>query len=376
MDSSPTKAGRSWRKKLLTGIAFGTLLALAVIEVALRLFPGLLSAGLADQVYSRYRVSPGGIYYAVRGYPLRFCWPGFRVAMYSHGYRWLHETDFRGFRNPPGVATELLLLGDSQIYGHGVEEPQTAAAVLRQRFGRGAYNMGRQGDCLRESYVLTRLFLSELKPRDVVVFVHFNDFEDLLQYKEGAITAPELEWDYQKFRRMMDDPAFSEVFGTQMDRLLTVRLAKGLYLASTQPLPVPAPFLPDRPPLSADAMMAPERFRLATEYYRQMLPKLADVCQEGGAQLHVVYLSCGLPDVAAFDRQAAGVIKEICDRDAIPFGDTEQLITVERILPGDGHLTAMGHEVLAEWLDGFLRREQPERTPTDQRTESTSTANG
>jgi len=42
--------------------------------------------------------------------------------MYYNRYVWTHEADALGFRNRgPIVPADVLLLGDSFIYGHGVE---------------------------------------------------------------------------------------------------------------------------------------------------------------------------------------------------------------------------------------------------------------
>jgi hypothetical protein len=107
-----------------------------------------------------------------------------------NGLRWRHATDARGFRNPDGVPTQVLLLGDSMIYGHGVEEPATVAGVLRREHAIAAYDMSRQGSCLYDDYVLLRLWLERLRPRQVVLFVFVNDCATAMLPPRGTARRP------------------------------------------------------------------------------------------------------------------------------------------------------------------------------------------
>ncbi len=123
----PASRARLWGQRL-TLLTVVTLLLLGTLELLLAFAPGLFGEQRLNEVYSRYDIRPGGIYVRERRAGLRFMWPDFSTENYWNGYRWQHSTDSRGFRNPPGTPTEVLLLGDSLIYGHGVEEPETVSA--------------------------------------------------------------------------------------------------------------------------------------------------------------------------------------------------------------------------------------------------------
>lgn len=356
MSTGPRNSRRKRVRKFLAGLLFGTFLGLVSAEIGLRVSPGILSGGLADQVLSGYRASPGGIYYVVKDLPIRLCWPNYTDRLYASGYWWTHQTDARGFRNPPGVESDLLVLGDSQIYGHGVEEPETTCALLRRRFGRAAYNMARQGDCLHDSYILLRLFVDELRPRQVVLVVFYNDFRDSVTYKGRDMRAPELNWDYSSFRRLIDQPEARETRGSPLNRLLVFRLVVGLWLARDfQTAPHSGGISPvDPKPLKSEQILDAEDLNLAKSYYAEMLPHFAEACQRAGAKPYVVYLTWGMPTHSVFDAQAANFLSEVCSRQGIAFADTKGLITKEMLLPGDGHLAAQGHAALAQWLDALL----------------------
>src|SRR5881628_1529691 len=122
-------AGRG-RRQTLYRLFFLTLLAAAAIlaaEATLWLAPGLLKGRLANQVLSGYHSERVGIYVSdpYLGRTLR---PGFARSMYWNGHVWHHEANDDGYRGPRLRRADAVFLGDSMIYGHGVETDQTVAA--------------------------------------------------------------------------------------------------------------------------------------------------------------------------------------------------------------------------------------------------------
>lgn len=351
---------RALLKSRLGKVAAGCLLALIInfvaIEVALRSSYSWLSGGLADQVYSSYRDSVGGIFFCDRPTDFRLMWPNDRKEVFSHGYIWLHETDSLGFRNPLDIPTGLLVLGDSHMYGHGVAGSETTAAYLREDHGLPAYNMGRQGDCLYQFYVLCRLYLEELKPKTVVAVVFGNDFDDILNYRGEEPDYSELEWDFPALRERSRN-------GTpkiQISNLfLTLRLIKALSAAIK---------LRNAPPKGGPlpVFLQKDRIVKAKAYTERMLPELAKVCREAGAELRVVYLfpdydeSWGVP-LAEGDQ----FMQELCAQHEIPYLSTQPLFlgkAQEYFLPNDGHLNSEGHRALAAFIHEWMEREK-EKAP-------------
>jgi hypothetical protein len=210
--TTPTRAGRDLARAALgtAGLVLGSLLACALfLEVALRIAPELLGSRTANQIFSVYHAKPGGIYFHEPVTDLLYMRPDYQTHAWFNGYTWHHATDARGFRNPPGRPVDgALLLGDSLIYGHGVEEEDGVAAQLEKRHGRRVYNLSRQGDSLYPHYVMLRLHLEAFRPETVVLFVFHNDFHDLLAYRGVALLqeAPEITFgDYARIREQLAD---------------------------------------------------------------------------------------------------------------------------------------------------------------------------
>jgi hypothetical protein len=177
---------RRGRRRPLYGVVYVTLLAAlaaALFEVALRARPQLLQGQLANVAYSGYHWLGGGIYDLDPhiGPVLR---PGARRAMYWSGHRWRHEANAQGFRGPARDRADAVFLGDSMVYGHGLEEDDTLPAQFEKASGLATANLGQQGTGLVQDYLILRAKGAALRPRVVYLCVHFNDVEDALVYYE------------------------------------------------------------------------------------------------------------------------------------------------------------------------------------------------
>src|SRR2546428_8250861 len=111
------------------GIAVVSLLiTFGVLEAVLRAKPTLLGYAYANGALSKYTTRAGGIYYSDRNLRIHFMIPNHTAEMFANGYRWHHQSDSLGFRNPePRVPADVVILGDSLVYGHGVEVEDTVA---------------------------------------------------------------------------------------------------------------------------------------------------------------------------------------------------------------------------------------------------------
>src|SRR5262245_48861129 len=159
------------------------LVGLVALELVLRAYPLLLGDTYANGALSKYTNRPGGIFYYDRALAINLMIPNVTTRMYYNRYAWTHETDALGFRNrEPIVPADVMLLGDSLIYGHGAEYEHTVGYLLHGATGLRVANLARQGDCaFQEAYLLTA-FLPVVRAR--YVFYHFfeNDIADLSVY--------------------------------------------------------------------------------------------------------------------------------------------------------------------------------------------------
>jgi hypothetical protein len=353
-------------KRALRGLAAATLptiALLAVFEVVLRAFPDLLPMRVATAVYSVYGDKPGDIYFRDRPTRANFMWPNFETTAYWNGYRWRHRTDSLGFRNPPDLADRsLVLLGDSMIYGHGVEEQDTVAHFLRADHGRGAYSGARQGDCLYQEYLVARRLLPALRPKTLVLTVFLNDFADLETYrKPPEIAQPaELSLDVDALDQRLDHAGDRHPILAQVYRLKVWRLGVAAWdflstrhgVEDAAAAVGPPPFVL---PITDDARYAP-----LAHYYEVVLADLAARARETGTTL--VLLDLDVDDeifhgaLPAADR-VWSLIESIARANGVRALNTRSLFAdcPTCFLPHDGHLSREGHQRLA----GFLAAQLP-----------------
>jgi hypothetical protein len=354
------RAGQS-----LALVAGSLLFCALVLEVALRVEPELLGQRAANQLFSRYTTKPGGLYFREDTTDMFFMHPNQATRAYFNGYVWDHASDARGFRNPPGRPVDgTLLLGDSLIYGHGVEEEESLAGQLESRYGSDVYNLSRQGDCLYQHYVMLRLHLEAFEPETVVLFVFHNDFDDLLAYRGLDLLdrAPEIARnDYAALRRELEMRESNPHSWSRRLRYhaLTYRLFLALRSriqrmpersagataeAETNPL--------DRP------LVDPDTRAVMSRYYDRILGDLAERVDVVGATLVVVHLDAypaSTPETAESKAHVRELLASATARHGIALFDTGELIhACECTLPGDGHLTAEGHARLADFLHASL----------------------
>lgn len=108
---------------------FGIVLCVALAECLLRLFPGLLPV----EIYQQLRVDPGnlGVSHSYIGHLHR---PNNSFIISGKDFRAVHHTDAHGFRNawPWPERAEIVVVGDSLVFGHGVEDKESWPAILAQ----------------------------------------------------------------------------------------------------------------------------------------------------------------------------------------------------------------------------------------------------
>ncbi|HEV2852117.1 MAG TPA: hypothetical protein VHC97_04865 [Thermoanaerobaculia bacterium] len=354
----------------LGAVLLSSLLGLAALEAALRTLPLKRASALANEVYTAYGSFPGGIYFTEPETRINFMVPNLETVNFWNGYSWRHRADGLGFRNPPGLKDRsLLLLGDSLIYGHGVEEEQTVAHILRTRDGRPAYNMARQGDCLYQQYVLLRLYRDELAPRTVVLFVFFNDFSDLLFYRtrEEIERMPELGLDDRALRRRVADLGRNPRYPPrrQLYRLRSLRLLRGVAKSFSGDWMARAEAAPAGEDDLAAAVLRPEPFALASRYYRRVLGECQRLAAGKGAVLQVVLLDAGAGPGSdgqrAYERLRL-FLEKTSGEAGFSFTTTAGVFAGcgDCFLPHDGHFSPQGHARLARFLDARLQASSPE----------------
>ncbi len=361
---------RLLRLALATGAA---VLAIGAAEGLLRLRALPLGEAAARYVHGCYEPSQPRryIHTKIRQLRLRIHRPDFEADCYFQGYSWRHRSDGFGWRNPETwQSAQVVVLGDSIVYGHGVEEEQTTPHFLRGLLGRRVVNLGVTGASPVHYLAFLRNFALPLGPRVIVVLSFGNDLADVAKIR----TAGELE----RFVRTGEGRE-SRVFprakllerarlpgghrAVWLDRLALYRLVDyrlKLWRAGGSPpgielgdgaSPAAAGRLDLTPP--ADDVLDRMEDWLTVAYLRRALAMMADSSREAGAALVVGHV--GRRTDA--DWMLRRVLREMAAEHGFHYFDTPVLEGPHR-LPGDGHLSEAGHRLLAETLAAFLRERE------------------
>ena len=351
---------------LLT-VLFAVVVAFGLLEVSLRVAARYLPPNIANAVLDRFNdLAPDGIYFPDEAPFLRFMVPNHETELFCNGYTWGHKTDEWGFRNAPDTPKDILLVGDSMIYGRGVEYEQTAGALLRTRYGHPAYNMSREVDTLYHSYISLRLFVDRFKPKQVILFVFVNDPHETFYFRPGPALyqMPELHtFDYQAMWERMRSRGRNPWRSDWTMRIYTRRLYSALkgpgmppieiFPAGDQGAPAPVPYW-------VHAVMRPDVFAAVHSYYRVVIGNLTRFLLERSVELRLVYLDArdAVPGLDAVNDKLVDMVRGLCAEHRLVCDTTHSEFAgcKDCYLAGDGHYSVEGNRRLAKWLDGFLRR--------------------
>jgi hypothetical protein len=182
------------RAPRLALLAFGLVLAVVVLEIALRLVPRAISPRLLVlfEPGLRARIASGAfplqqdfreIARDDGGAPLFVANPRTRIVSIDEAPGGAERvTDELGFCNPPGrygQGIDVLALGDSFSWCHAVTPDRAWPARLGEKTGHAVYSLGRGGTGLHEYLQFLREFGLATRPRVVVMNVYGgNDLRD------------------------------------------------------------------------------------------------------------------------------------------------------------------------------------------------------
>ena len=351
-----------------TALVVGSiLLVLLALEATLRRWPLLLGHAFANGALTRYTTNAGGIYYFDRRVRVHFMIPNHRTTMYYNGYVWQHQTDALGFRNDPlHVPADVVLIGDSVVYGHGVNFEHTVGHLLEQRSGLRVANLGRESNCaFQEAYLLTT-YLPVFRPRVVVHVFTFNDIEDLYVYLANAVME---EFIAQPVDRITypsrTDPA--KLLADREQRIRNRRLLRRLedelyvmkmlrwleYRVREWRASVPHAEAAYDPRTRHDvANVSTDPSSLGWRYTAHALAYMKYLTDRAGARLVMAPY--------AEDRQIE-ILRGIATRYGIEIIDTAPLFTGPlftgpSFLPRDGHLSPHGARVMADLIAAHIER--------------------
>lgn len=361
----------------LLALVFGCVFALVVGEVALRSRALRMPDDLSTYLFQCYR--HGNSDWALYDLPplaMQYTKPDFDCDCAWSGYRWRHHTDAYGGRNPAREDhADVVLLGDSITYGHGVEESVTFSHVMRDRLHHSVMNLGFMGRCPVHYVAMMRNIVLPRRPRVVVTVLFQNDLDDVLSYRTEAEIRHYIETGEAAEARYVSEAglraydraprgvgALSWDWFTQ--RLLVPR-AIGFYArrwSATHrltPMRPPDELVTGRDDAAVITPTPPEH--LAMAYTRRAISDMNRWATDAGATLVLAVIPGLQRGTYRRDRMVAAMTREIARDRGVPMLDLAPVLSagdgVARpgcLLPRDGHLSAEGHARVGRALADFL----------------------
>lgn len=345
--------------KNLLRLAGAGAFTLLVLELFLRFAHSwLLPVAISNEVATGYHAGWTGIYDWIPEDHLFRMRPNYSREMSFNGYTWQHRTDSRGLRHPREIdSAPVVLLGDSMIYGHGVEQGDTVREQLEKILGVPVANLGVQRGSIHTAYQMLEDPGLSFAPRVAIFFFLKNDLHDLVQaftQEEmfGVIRAAPgpLEVDYLVPRSRSG----WELVGEKLGGFYTVRAVVTLVR-----LAYPS-FGRAREAHAAEPLLwQSDQEQLAMAVHNEILRRLNRLAAANDIRLLHVFIETGYE--APRERMFKQILNSVCIEEGIPFLDlgvatgAAEALGVEPFLPRDGHFSADGArivaEAIAEWIE-------------------------
>ena len=181
-------------KRILQGatlIGLSAVVGILLMEAVLQLFPSLLPVELHLVVQDRGREHP-----VIGNLPA----PNSDGVIWTRDFKVPHTVDAQGFRNdnPWPEQADIVVIGDSLVFGYGVERNAAWPQLMEERLGRDVLNMGLIGAGPEQYARIYETFARPLKPRVVVIgFFASNEFWDtemFERWRESGVGGNYMEW--------------------------------------------------------------------------------------------------------------------------------------------------------------------------------------
>jgi hypothetical protein len=372
VQASHAPGRRQWAWRAAAVVA-GVVLALATGEVALRI-PGFpLPDDVDTYLFNCYSPGYRGArpFFRVDALGIELQKPNFVTRCAWNGHHWTHQSDGWGMRNPTTWdRVDVVLLGDSFVYGHGVDEEQTVAHFLRERLRVRVANFAFMGESAPEYMAKLRNFALPLHPRLAVVLFYQNDLTDLQQRDPQPIQRFIETGEAPEVRVLPRDVLLvsSAKEGTLWERieheLLAYRALRYLLLLRGEAhIQAPWTFEGTKvlPSIPLDPPEPTQAERLALKYVRAALELMKASCAGTGTMLVVGFIPALIEADGRLDRLVYYQLRELAASLKLPFLDTTPVMLDARgraiagtRLANDGHLTELGHRRLAELVAHFI----------------------
>ena len=362
------------------------ILCLGILEITLRRTLDYLPVNLANHLGHGYQLTGSGIYRFDEERKTARMRKNYEREMYFNGFRWWHKTDKFGYRNPEDHNhADIVLLGDSIIYGHGLEEESTVRSHLENITKLRVANLGQQGAGIHCEYQILKHDGIRLLPKRVFLFFLNNDINDLvlnlnekdrsrfLKLRIGDHSSRYFSIKSRESRLLSKlESAIEELYivkgGNFILNTLTKNRRVSLYpeVGSVPSDPSPAARLDNKkrlklknldPYLDTNWRMLPpfagnSDLQQAMDFQLRALLQIKDLAQRNNFTFAFVFIYTGL----SYDDSFLEIFEIFCDKNKINFLNLKSTFEIAQargedlFLPRDGHFTSKGAQVTAAAL--------------------------
>jgi lysophospholipase L1-like esterase len=337
---------------------------IVVVEIFLRCFYEIFPQAVRNHLATGYHSGFTGIYNYDPETGMNVMKPHFERKMYFNGYRWHHRTDWMGFRNPADRShADVVLLGDSMLYGHGLEEAHTVRHELEEIIGRPVSNLGIQGGSVYQEYQILKRFALKLEPKFIFLFFLANDIHDLTVYLSD-------EKMRQFMSRGMEAVGNLEISRQSRVGMPILKLSQDLYVARA--IYASWKLLSQHTTRSAAAsaenwhslslFSENPRLALAMEFHLDALKKMYAIASGSNIAFVNAFIYTGLEHFAKEEPVYEKIIQDFCRSEGIPFLNLRKVLADQTekgsalFLENDGHFSAQGARVIAEFLANYIEK--------------------
>lgn len=297
----------------------------------------------------------------------------FRVVTDENGFRKTEPQELNGRLKP-----EIVVLGDSQTFGVGVNDGQTFASFLSKKAGLPVLNTGCSGYNNYEELELARSIVSYLKPKTfVLAFFAGNDpYEN---YKQANPAKPAQTSGRKRSGRFSGGKVKDWLSKNSAIYNLLLRLRR---FEAINKLFYRMRLVNDVPPAELDIFKKPVTPR-ALEFWKATDPailQMNELCRSQGVALVVLFIPDRYQvepaywaqwlkkyhlDASKFDLDLPNHhMQELCLTNGIRYSDATPALRSYETKEGsmywriDNHLAPRGHEVIAQVLATELSQTQ------------------
>jgi len=162
-------------------LLLGTIiLFLILFEFAIVKFPFIFGEYFTNLVQYKHHTGCDGIFEYDPLLKIDFMKRNFSTKAYWNGYYWLHKTDKWGFRNSNDKdKADVILVGDSFVYGTGLNQNQTVAYFIEKFTNLSVMNLAHPSHSSFEEAYLLNQYGFRFKPKYVIYFFFLNDIRDV-----------------------------------------------------------------------------------------------------------------------------------------------------------------------------------------------------